>query len=739
MTFVAIENQLIAATQFTLSVQPTIDMSKTSELGSVWRVTVLPPKIPDSGQSRASEAGGMRLRLDQPQSLQGPKQPVYWAMDIGFHCNVADNLTTVPLESPDLVLGNLNELLSDEAEAAAPIEFKPKTRAFRNEEVAQAEVQPETLSEQSARKEEVEQVALRGTRNAIARQNRMAAAVESVSEVHSSSEDSSSEDSIGESKIVENANAINSSAIAAGNSPVATKSQNSGTNVAKLAHAPNKASEKTRSADKTKPETATQKRVIKSADEYKTLLSEAAHDIRSPISTASQILRSVSDRARDNGELTPDEISLLDQANSRLVQANNWVEGILLDRRLMQGSPVPVRKRFYPMQWQSMIRPLLESIASRKSVGLSWLGWDRSLPKLYLDANHLSRVMMNLVSNAVDASPRGNRVSISVDWQKTIAQPIQISVADQAGGLSREVLQQLNRKMPVEDQPKKTPGLGLKTAKSLVHSMAGEISASPAPPAGSLIKVSLPIDRPQSLVRSWLTKNTLTKEFANTSELFVTIDVVRMTIMDFSFADSQMQLDAFDNELPYRVARDRWLWLALRSAKAATPYSLARTRDRLNDIGQRPKPVCNVRQVFKSREFDASELHGASMQQGKMLILLDSIIHRMNELIGDRIPEIDSLTSLDQSLLLTPRKAGQPGSFARVDKASTVQPNLPLLGRSRPRIEPSPELTQALAELAERWHQTQDKLERNLTHHNRTDGPELRPKAKQSRERKSRK
>ncbi|MEZ6078699.1 MAG: hypothetical protein R3C56_24400 [Pirellulaceae bacterium] len=81
------------------------------------------------------------------------------------------------------------------------------------------------------------------------------------------------------------------------------------------------------------------------------MLVEAAHDIRSPIAVAQQILSTVSQRVRRDGQMTKAETELLDEAQLRLTQANRWAEGILVEQSLVHGQPVNVRRRFYPLQW----------------------------------------------------------------------------------------------------------------------------------------------------------------------------------------------------------------------------------------------------------------------------------------------------------------------------------------------------------------------------------------------------
>lgn len=678
MTLVSIEKQITQQNSID-NAAPRQGKSALTNQAACWRIVVLPPKIP-SENSVGAGPGGVRLRMDRPHAIKAPKLPLNWSSDVGFHRRVSDNISTVSPSGFNEATLTTVRIEGGSAPLSRKVgEIERFEIGLKREEKAKSV--SDVVRAVRSRRSPADKVAgnVPGTINSIAVQNKIAAGLQPSL--------GRRQGSLQEEGIDQKVQAEMMRLPAA--NPEAT---------AVLAN----------------------DRVIRRPDDYKKLLTEAAHDIRSPIATASQILRTISNRVRAHGQLTRGEVELLDQANLRLVQANDWAEGILLDRRLEYGRPLPVRKRFYPMQLQTSIRPLLESIASRRSVNLAWNGWERSLPKLYLDANHLSRVMMNLVSNAVDASIQGQLVSINVDWHKTICQPLQISVADQAGGLSPELMQQLNSPyMPQGDDDFASRGIGLKTTKALVASMAGTLSAQRRQPKGSLLRVSLPIDNPMSLVRSWLTRNTLRAHEHHSSQnnssavrkVFVAIDLVRVRTLDLEFADSQLQLAAFENELPYRVAQDRWLWIAMRSANKSMPYSLDRTAKRLNDLQGRESEACRVLQVFRTSEFNPDDLQGPNLQSGRMLSVIDAIVTKVAQLIGDNVPVIDQLAPVESPVIQRSSSVGN-GAFSRMDARSSHKPNLALLGGGT-QVEASDELTAALKQLAEHWHKTQGKLDRS--------------------------
>jgi signal transduction histidine kinase len=308
------------------------------------------------------------------------------------------------------------------------------------------------------------------------------------------------------------------------------------------------------------------------------LLAEAAHDVRAPIAVAQQILASVVDRIRSGANLTSADQGMLTEASHRLTQAQHWAEGILTERRLEHGQPANIRRRFYPHQWLVEHQPVLNSLAAQHRVQLVWIGWDRSLPRLYLDPTHLSRVVLNLVTNAIRASQPGNQVEIQVAWLTNVTQHFQITVQDSGCGLPVELLRQINANQlwPANTSGVEAGGMGLRTVKALARAMGGTLSARAVPAGGTQFCLSLPVDNYHSLIRGWIRQNIdLTPMEQRHWPHQIAIYALRGSRptppapatppLDCPSAqlDAQLQRAASVKDLVYRVAHDRWLWLTM--------------------------------------------------------------------------------------------------------------------------------------------------------------------------------
>lgn len=468
------------------------------------------------------------------------------------------------------------------------------------------------------------------------------------------------------------------------------------------------------------------------------MLAEAAHDIRAPIAAAQQIISSLSQRIRRDGQLTKAETELLDEAQVRLTQANRWAEGILVQQSLTHGQPVNVRSRFYPLQWLRGIQPLLNSTAIEHGVNLAWLGWDRSLPRLYLDANHLSRAVLNLVSNAIQASRSGSQVCVQVAWQTHLTQRLVITIDDQGSGLPAGLLQQINSPAAVSHEKPlaSCAGVGLRTATTLVRALGGSITAHNKPTGGTQLCLMLPVDNYHSLIHSWLQQNGVGASLqAATASSRITINALRSSAGEdaesmWQTIDARLQQAASSNELVYRVAADRWLWLSLQSSTSpeATPHSLSNV---LRDLRERDnawnRPLdCRHQQVFQWQPAaDASRGRG-KRNHTHLMSLTSKLAEKVAEFVGNHVPPLDELQTTDAPIVIRP-KSGGPARMIRRDRAQAAgltahagrQPaTAPPKGSAKGSAKgtslaetPCESFSGSLAELAQKWHARQQQLD----------------------------
>jgi len=106
---------------------------------------------------------------------------------------------------------------------------------------------------------------------------------------------------------------------------------------------------------------------------------------------------------------------------------------------------------------------------------------------LELDSFHMERALINLVSNAIEASGRGQSITISIEAGNY---NLAVTVADQGPGMDRETLE--NMFTPFYTKKKEGTGLGMPIAKKVVEAHKGKIYVFSKPGEGTEIRIELP-------------------------------------------------------------------------------------------------------------------------------------------------------------------------------------------------------------------------------------------------------
>lgn len=405
-------------------------------------------------------------------------------------------------------------------------------------------------------------------------------------------------------------------------------------------------------------------------ERYRALLAEAAHDIRAPLGVARQILSRIATRVGEDGALTKQDRSLLASANDRLEQATTWVDGILLPNRLKQVAMGTMRQRFYPHQLRGIVEPVVNDKVREQSINLDWVGWDRSLPRLYLDANQLGRVLLNLVSNAIAASPRGSRVTLRITWQTNVTQRLVIAVEDEGRGLSAPLLRFINSAQMLTPPPE--AGIGLVTVKSLMNAIGGSISAQVGPQGGTVFRVTVPVDNRLSLVRGWLIQRSqLAGRVNRNAKDNVQLHIVRSSGLDTKQVDQWLQQSSAQEDFVYRVSEDRWLWLSICS-KSPTKGTMARAASAVTNFATQGLPQngrLNCQLAAEWLNVELQSLHSNSNQSNLLPQLASAIADKFAALTGNHVPPINELKANITHSIKPPKRSRD---LLRADRSNTM-------------------------------------------------------------------
>lgn len=204
-----------------------------------------------------------------------------------------------------------------------------------------------------------------------------------------------------------------------------------------------------------------------------------AHEIRNPLASiagAASILTRVP--GLDDKALRC--VSIIDQESRRL-------DG-LLTTFLNFARPRPVALRM------TDIEPLFENILHLAAHRLRRrdLHFVKTVqpgfPGVYCDPELLSQVLLNLMINAIEASPDQATITLAAAFDRT---SVWIDVADEGSGVAPEDVDKLFD--PFFTTKEEGTGLGLPVAHQVVSQMGGTLTARHNPTAGMTFTVTLPL------------------------------------------------------------------------------------------------------------------------------------------------------------------------------------------------------------------------------------------------------
>ncbi|MEO8394466.1 MAG: ATP-binding protein, partial [Chloroflexota bacterium] len=121
---------------------------------------------------------------------------------------------------------------------------------------------------------------------------------------------------------------------------------------------------------------------------------------------------------------------------------------------------------------------------------------DPALPNLSLDSRQIERVLVNLVSNAIQYTPDERAITIRTFRDDG---DVMVSVADHGMGIGAEdlphIFDRFYRTTPARQTESDGTGLGLAIVKEIVELHGGRITVTSEPGSGSIFVVRLPIRR----------------------------------------------------------------------------------------------------------------------------------------------------------------------------------------------------------------------------------------------------
>jgi signal transduction histidine kinase len=223
------------------------------------------------------------------------------------------------------------------------------------------------------------------------------------------------------------------------------------------------------------------------------LISDLAHEMGTPLSVIQSNLEGMLDGVV---EPTSAKISSLHQEATLLAR-------LVTDlRTLSQAEAGRLNLHLAPSDLGELISSIVtanEPEAARKGVSLS-AELEPELPLAMMDADRISQVMVNLLSNALRYTPDGGKINVTVGREEG-GRGLVVSVADTGQGIPEVDLPYIFDRYYRGPEPKEKraggSGIGLAVIKELVEAHSGRVWAVSTQGKGSTFYFTVPANRAQ--------------------------------------------------------------------------------------------------------------------------------------------------------------------------------------------------------------------------------------------------
>lgn len=232
-------------------------------------------------------------------------------------------------------------------------------------------------------------------------------------------------------------------------------------------------------------------------------LGNVSHDVKNllvPVSLGAGVLEgrvdslytrmSPSDQAQSN-----DDLEAVKAVTRMLRLSSQRIEQQLRDiANCVKGLTTP--PDFGPCRVAAIVEEVLATLrvsADEYGVTLGARTVD-ALPEIEADPHRLFNALYNLVSNAIDAMPRGGAVTVIGAWQRGGGE-IELSVSDTGPGLPPQVREHLFTRRLRSTKSRGT-GLGLKVVQDVVAAHGGRITVNSEGGVGTTFTLALPVRAP---------------------------------------------------------------------------------------------------------------------------------------------------------------------------------------------------------------------------------------------------
>jgi len=275
------------------------------------------------------------------------------------------------------------------------------------------------------------------------------------------------------------------------------------------------------------------------------IISETAHDLRSPLTSVRESIRLVANG--DLGEINSDQTACLVAAIDVCDSMDRLVSDMLQLERLQAGRSRPRRSWFSLETIRQTVTSSLDSLLRPRQISIVWIGFEASASLVFGDADKIARLLSNLISNA--AREIGERQSLfarailSTDQQSMI-----VSVIDSGQGLKAADWARVFQRGTSDSG---SEGLGLAICRQLTAAHFSPLTILSRVGRGTEVSFELPVAGATAVANQWSHWRSLQRERVTPRRVTrIDYDSALMKDPHRVFEDGETRLLMFHNDGP---------------------------------------------------------------------------------------------------------------------------------------------------------------------------------------------
>ena len=215
------------------------------------------------------------------------------------------------------------------------------------------------------------------------------------------------------------------------------------------------------------------------------VMAEVAHEVGTPLHSVAghlELLR----KDLPPEALTADASRRLTIIEAQVVRVIEIITRLLDVTRRAAGEPGPVDLERLARDTADLVRPTVVSAGVSLTVHV-----EPGLPPVHGQHDQLQQVMLNLLTNALDATPSGGRIEVTVG--RRAAGEVEIAVHDTGRGISAADQKRIFEPFFSTKEAGHGTGLGLFISSEIVREHRGRIETESEESQGTTFRVSLPV------------------------------------------------------------------------------------------------------------------------------------------------------------------------------------------------------------------------------------------------------